>query len=312
MSRKAVLSTVLLSALISIAQLREAAALDFFHAEGRHLVSDTTGESFVFRGVNLTGLEFGAFFENPYTGTPGTDYFVPRTEDLDAIQQLGFNVVRLPFEWARLVPDEWAPGQALPMALEPAYLGIIEDVVAAAATRELQVVLEMHDFLKYWSGEGESPVCVDLSPDHQALLVHTWTLLANQFAGEQVVLGFDLMNEPVREEAGEPCSSCGWHAIVQAIVDAIRTVDQDHLIFVEDPNYSLASDWSVENGKIPFVSDSVSPPRIVYSPHVYFDLDNDSRYDDPGEETGPVGAWQHYVRFPESWQQLYAVAQDRQ
>ena len=53
---------------------REVAAtsLQYFHTAGRDIVSDTTGEKFVFRGVNLNGLEFGAFFDNPYPGVEGT------------------------------------------------------------------------------------------------------------------------------------------------------------------------------------------------------------------------------------------------
>lgn len=37
----------------------------FFHAQGRHLLSDTSGEKVFFRGVNLSGLEFGSFFDHP-------------------------------------------------------------------------------------------------------------------------------------------------------------------------------------------------------------------------------------------------------
>jgi hypothetical protein len=127
-------------------------------------------------------------------------------------------------------------------------------------------------------------------------LAQTWRLLAAHFAGNPAVLGYDLMNEPVRNEPGEVCGSCNWHSIAQALVKAIRAVDGNHLIFVEGPNYSLASHWPVENGPTPFISDQVSPVRIVYSPHVFLDADNDSVYDGPGEAQGPASDWRHYVR----------------
>jgi hypothetical protein len=79
------------------------------------------------------------------------------------------------------------------------------------------------------------------------------------------------------------------------VVDSIRRVDSNHIVFVEGPNFSLASNWPVENPE-PFIADPISPPRIVYSPHVYFDLDNDSRYDGPGEEAGPGSPWAQDVR----------------
>jgi aryl-phospho-beta-D-glucosidase BglC (GH1 family) len=123
----------------------------FYHVEGRHIVADATGEKVVFRGVNLSGLEFGARAANPYPGVLGTNYFLPRPRDLDAVKAMGMNVVRLPFEWARLVPG-WSESHPLPGSLDAAYLALLESVIREAASRQLYVILDMHDFLKYWSG----------------------------------------------------------------------------------------------------------------------------------------------------------------
>jgi len=265
----------------------------FFHAEGRHIVSDSTGEKVVFRGVNLNGLEFGSFFDHPYPGVLGTNYFAPRAEDFTAVKGVGFNVVRLPFEWARLVPG-WQPGDPLPVDLDPEYRELLDAAVSHARFARVYVILDMHHFLKYWSGQG-SQQCVDGSPAHQELLVRTWQLLADHYRDEPVVLGFDLVNEPVRREDTEPCGSCGWHGLAARLVAAVRERDPNHLLFVEGPNYSLASDWQIENPR-PFVTDAVVPPRIVYSPHVFFDFDNDSLYDRPGEDAGPLDPWEYYVR----------------
>jgi len=266
----------------------------FFHAEGRGLVADGTGQKTTFRGVNLTGLDYGAFFDFPYPGVEGEDYSKPWTKELFAVAEAGQSVVRLPLEWARLVPG-WSPGDPLPASLDPDELTMIDDVVNKAGRQGLYVILDMHDFLKYWSGQS-AQVCVNESQNHQEMLAETWQLLAAHYAANPVVLGYDLMNEPVRyEPPEETCGSSNWHEIAQDVVDAIRTVDENHLIFVEGPNYSLANHWPVDN-PAPFIVDSVTPPRIVYSPHVYFDHDNDSEYDQAGEDTGPVGGWQYYVR----------------
>jgi endoglucanase len=268
----------------------------FFHASGRRLVSDASGEPFTFRGVNLNGLEFGTFFDNEYPGRLGTGYFRPRRTDFARLQRLGFNVVRAPFEWARLVPG-WRTGDPLPTHLDPAYVALLDRVVERAAAHGLYVVLDLHDFFKYWSGESDQ-VCIDESAAHQELLAHTWKLLAEHFRDVPSVLAYDIVNEPVRREPakGESCGSCNWHAVAQAIVTAIRTVDANHLILVEGRNYSLASDWPVENGRTPFVADTEDPPRIAYSPHIFFDFENSSRYAAVGEGVGPIGPWRHYVR----------------
>ena len=281
----------------------------FFHTEGRDIVADSTGDKVAFRGVNLNGLEFGTLFNNrpanPYPGVLGTHYFQPRREDFVAVKNYGFNLVRVPFEWARLVPG-WQP-PTLPTALNQDYLGLLDQVVNLAAEQQIYVVLDMHDFLKYWCGPAcptKLQECVDdTDPTHpyQRLLERTWKLLAAHFRENRAVLGYDIMNEPERFGQGA-CRSDNWHAIAQAVVEAIRTEDTKHLIFVEGLNFSLASHWPVENGKQPFIVDRVNsmvpvtPPRIVYSPHVFFDFNNFSLYNDPNEQTGPIGQWQYYVR----------------
>jgi endoglucanase len=270
----------------------------FFHADGRDLVADAepstacANQRAVFRGVNTTGLEFGAFFNHPYPGVHGVTYVSPRAADLQVLGELGFNVIRLPFEWARLITG-WRPGDPLPDALDAAYLARIDEVIVLAAARQLYVVLDMHDFLKYWSGPS-AQACVDGSADHQVLLARTWRLLARHFADSRTVLGYDLMNEPVRSGGAEACGSHNWHQIAQELLTAIRSVDANHLIIVEGPNYSLASRWPTEN-PVPFVTDSLSPGRVVYSPHVYFDAGDDS-IPDPDETDGPLPRWTYYLR----------------
>jgi len=259
-----------------------------FHAEGCDIVRDSSGEKTVFRGVNVTGLEYGSFFAYPYTGVLGTDYFQPREADFVELQNHGFNVVRVPFEWARLVPG-WNPGDPLPVGLQAGYLGVLDEVVEMAGEHGLYVILDMHDFLKYWSGESEEED-VDGSPAHQYLLDYTWRLLAAHFAGNPTVLGYDLMNEPIHESVASD-----WHVISQRLVETIRQEDPYHLVFVEGPNYSLASNWPVENDA-PWITDTVDPSRVVYSPHVYFDYANDSQYASPGEDVGPADHWEYYVR----------------
>lgn len=273
----------------------------FFHTEGRDIVADLTGDKVILRGVNLNGLEFGTFFDRPYTGIEGTDFFRPRPEDFAQVKAFGSNVIRVPFEWARLVRG-WRPFDPLPIELDEVYLGLLDDAVGMAASEQLYVILDMHDFLKYWSGES-AQVCVECSPGHQELLRQTWKLLAEHYRDNTAVIGYDIQNEPVRQTDGqnppdgqpEVCSSCEWHLIAQSVVNAIREVDSNHLIFVEGPNFSLASDWPNEN-RAPFVRDLVTPSRIVYSPHVYFDFDNNSIYNDTNEASEPKGQWEFYVR----------------
>ncbi|MEI7902247.1 MAG: glycoside hydrolase family 5 protein [bacterium] len=261
----------------------------FFHAEGRHLVADSNGARCFFRGVNLPGMEYGAFFEHSYPGTLGTDYFQPAADDLRQVAAWRLDCVRIPFEWGRLVPA-WQPGDAV--ELDTSYHALLDEVIRRASEEQLYIVLDMHDFLKYWSGQNQQ-VFVDSQPAYQTLLADTWRLLAASFATNTAVLGYEIMNEPVRYDGPGTGSDSNWHAIAQAVVDAIRTVDTNHLILVDGRNYSLPGIWQRDNGTNAFVRDIVSPPRIAYCPHVYFDVDGDSKYEEGG---APVTNWYAYVR----------------
>lgn len=287
--------------------LKKLTSSEFFHTEGWRIVGDTAGQSVVLRCVNLTGLEFGSRFSHPYPGELGTNYFKPRPEDFQAVSDAGLNCVRLPFEWARLVPN-WQIGDPSPQSLNQEYLDLLDQMAGLAAQTDLRLILDMHSFFKYWSGMGQEQ-CVDDPADadrnqYLALLADTWRLLAAHFGDDPAILGYDIMNEPARLDPAvmERCRSCKWDEAAQSVIEAIRDVDSNHLVFVEGKNFSLASNWPVENGAAAFLSDRNShgsftqPPRLVYSPHVYFDLKNGSKYDQPGELAAPLGAWQDYMR----------------
>ncbi len=286
---------------------------DYFHAQGRHIVADSSKEPMLFRCLNLGGLEFGSFMRNDYPGVEGTNYFLPRPQDFFKAAQAGMNCVRIPFEWSRLVPG-WHPGRELPSSLAQEYVEHLDQTIARAAGQGLQVVLDAHSFLKYWPGKNQL-ACLDDPNDPQEtvyrrLFARVWKLIALRYRSQPAVLGYDLMNEPVRHTLGSPdpnkvelCQSCNWHEIAQEAIEAIRDVDRRHLIFVEGRNFALASHWTLENGFDAFVIDrdsqgkKIEPPRLVYSPHLYFDLANKSKYlDERGERKGPIGPWKEYLR----------------
>ena len=261
-----------------------------FHTEGRDIVADAAGDKCVFRGVSLAGLEYGQFSSNAYPGVLSVDYFQPQSNDLHQVRSWGFNVVRIPFEWGRLVPS-YLPGN--PVSLQPSYLATIAQILRWAEDEHLYVILDMHDYLKYWPGYNALE-CVDSSPPHQIFLAETWRQLAAFFATNRTLLGYEIMNEPVRAEAGSgSCSDSNWHAIAQQTINSIRLVDTKHIIFIDGRDYSLPGVWQRENGTNAFVHDPLTPPRLVYSPHVYYDLKGESHY---SEGNVPVSPWQYYIR----------------
>jgi hypothetical protein len=72
-----------------------------------------------FRGVNLSGAEFGG---SHLPGNEGTDYTWPTTDEVDYFMSKGMNTFRVNFLWERLQPTANGP-------LAPAYAAKLESLV---------------------------------------------------------------------------------------------------------------------------------------------------------------------------------------
>ena len=70
-------------------------------------------------------------------------------------------------------------------------------------------------------------------PENPKRLCALWTEIAKRYADEPVILGYGLVNEPVVAAASGEESLALWQSVAQMLTDGIRTVDQNHMIFVE-------------------------------------------------------------------------------
>ena len=96
-------------------------------------------------------------------------------------------------------------------------------------------------------------------PDYQERLTNFWRAIAERYKDEPTIVGFDLINEPtVRLDPGATSNyDCNgtkylsyfdhYSDIIQSIVDAIREVDRNHIIFAErlwiDPGSDCNNCW---------------------------------------------------------------------
>jgi len=62
--------------------------------------------------------------------------------------------------------------------------------------------------------------------ENQNRLVALWKAIADRYKGEDRIAGFGPVNEPV-----PPQSMTQWSVLAQKLVDGIREVDKNHLIF---------------------------------------------------------------------------------
>lgn len=223
-------------------------------------------------GANIAGGDFAG--SGAYPGTLGTDYWYPRSNDIDLAKAIGIELVRVPFKWDRIQHDTegvldatlWAPD-----------LTALDASVAALEARGTRIILDMHNYggrsltvagvrTAYKVGAPELPV---------SEFGRVWKLIADHYKDRPSIWGYDLMNEPVG------VSTADWVTFTQVAVNAIREVDLKTAIILEGaPGYNKASAWLTTGAPLLTVTDPAN--NLIYSAHCYTDRDQS-------------GTWSHGV-----------------
>lgn len=260
-------------------------AQHFLSVDGQNIVNEA-GEPVLLRGMGLGGwmvqegymmqtsgfagpqYEIRAMIED-LIGVENTDAWYDawlhnhvQKSDIDSLKAWGFNSVRLPMHynlWTLPIEDE-------PVAGENTWIDtgfeLTDSLVAWCAANEMYVILDLHAAP---GGQGYAQEISDYNPakpslwesiDNKNKMVALWKRIAEHYVGEQWVAGYDLLNEP---NWNLPNGSA-LRSLYMQCTDSIRTVDPDHIIFIEG-NW-FANDFT-----------GLTPPwddQLVYSPHKYW------------------------------------------
>ncbi|MET4639182.1 cellulase family glycosylhydrolase [Mycetocola sp. 2940] len=234
----------------------------FVHASDARLV-DGSGREILLRGVGLgnwmlpegymwkfsTGAESPREIEALSTrllGEEGArrfwqsfyDGFVTEA-DIRRIAESGFDHVRLPINARLIQAPDGTP-------LESGY-AMIDRLIAWCRTHKLWVLLDLHG-----APGGQTGTNIDDSPrnmpelfmdeNYRALTLRLWRDLAGRYAAETVVLGYDLLNEPLPNE-WQDIYATELVELYQELTRVIREVDDRHLIVYEGSHW--ATNWSI-------------------------------------------------------------------
>lgn len=203
-------------------------------------------------GVNLAGANFG---EGP--AKHGTTHIYPTTETLDYFQNLGVNIIRLPFQWERLQPTLSGP-------LDPTELALLDDTVRRTTARGMKIIIDPHNFAKFKEVMiGSGNVTIEDFADF-------WKRVAKLYANDPDVI-FLLTNEPDRIDPKL------WWKAANAGIAAIRSAGAGNLIMVPGNLWTGAVHWfddqdGVTNAELALgVEDPLS--HYVFDIHQYMDSD---------------------------------------
>lgn len=253
----------------------------FLHVQGREIV-DGNGQPVHLRGVNMHTYYYS------YLWDANAPWDYATQADVQYLATLGVTAIRLGFHWRYF-------DTSLGFDLLDAYLDWCEQA-------GIYVILDMHvappedDILegKIWDDPAAQQQFLDL-----------WTAIAARYADRTIVAGYDIYNEPAPPDAAQ------WWDLADRARAAIRAVDANHILFVEnpliedgafqliaDPNAAYSfHDYSplvVSHAAADWVGDSPVPADYVYPGTVLMDTAWAASSDDAAEFTGQSSDWRYW------------------
>lgn len=212
--------------------------LPWIRVDGDRLV-DATGTVVTLAGVGLGGW---LNMENFITGYPGTesqqrqalraalgdegyqrffarfltDFFA--AEDAGYLASLGFNSVRVPFNYRHFEDDD------RPFVLKPEGFHWLDRVVEQCADAGLYTILDLHAVPGHqnqnWHSDNPTHWAHFWTHRHfQDRVVHLWEAIADRYRDNPAVAGYNPVNEPA-DPSGEVIGP-----FYERLVGAIRQVD---------------------------------------------------------------------------------------
>lgn len=243
----------------------------FLTTQGTKLV-DRDGKIVILRGFGLGGW---MNMENFITGYPANEtaqrqviydvlgeekyelfferfleYFFTE-DDAKFIQSLGLNLLRLPVNYRHFEDD------MNPFVIKESGFKHLDRVINLCAKHEIYTIIDLHALPGYQNQawHSDNPTHKAFFWDHkhfQDRVVNLWETFARRYKDNPWVAGYNPINEPA-----DP-SEQRIMPYYQRIVEAIRAVDPDHIIFLEGNCYSR--DFHMFGEPL---------PNIVYTNHDY-------------------------------------------
>lgn len=261
----------------------------FLRRENRDIV-DGSGQPVLLRGMGLGGwmlqegymMQTAAFAPTQHAlkekirtliGQAGMQAFYDawlanhcRKIDVDSMAAWGFNSVRLPMHYNLFTfPVEEEPVSGENTWLETGF-ELTDDLLSWCADNQMYLILDLHAAP---GGQGKDAAISDYddskpslweSPANRAKTVALWRKLAERYADEPWIGGYDLINETNWELPGNTLLK----QLYLDITAAIREVDANHMIIIEG-NW-FANDFT-----------GLTPPwddNMIYSFHKYWNYNN--------------------------------------
>lgn len=229
----------------------------FITADGR-ILKDENGRQYI-----IKGMAFGnKVWDNPAEPPVNKHH---TEESYEELADLGFNSVRFYLNYSLFEND------ASPYKYKESGFKWLDQNIEWAEKYGIRLVLNMHYPQGGYQSQGNGDE-LWTDTENQNRLIALWTEIARRYSDNPSVLGYGIVNEPVvsAKDYEDPLEK--WRELAQDITDSIRTVDDNHLIFVE--RMCAAEDtatgnlqWENFNNDNNFIK--INGDDIVYEFHYY-------------------------------------------
>ena len=168
-----------------------------------------------------------------------------READVRMLAEMGFNSIRLPMHYNLFtLPIEEEPVRGENTWIEEGF-ELVDSVLTWCRKYQIYLILDMHGAP---GGQGKDTNISDYDPsklslwesdDNMDKLEALWVRLAERYADEPYIAGYDLINEPNWAFEGDNANGCDecnntiiWN-YYKRLVKAVRQVDKNHMLILE-------------------------------------------------------------------------------
>ena len=182
--------------------------------------------------------------------------------DIAYIKQTGANTIRLPFNYKLFTREDYMGKND-----ETEGFKQMDKVIDWCRKYDLHLILDMHDCPGGQTGDnidnGHGYPWLFESEASQQLFCQIWQKIASRYKDEPVILGYELMNEPIAtmfSDSLRAALNAKLEPLYKRATKAIREVDLNHIILLGgaqwNGNFEPFIDWKFDN-------------KIMYTCHRY-------------------------------------------
>lgn len=254
----------------------------FMHVNGPDIIAPD-GSKFFIKGTNLgnwlnpEGYMFGfrktnsaRMINDMFCEMVGPDFtaefwkmfkdnYVTRA-DIEFLASVGVNTLRIPFHYKLFTDEDY-------MGLSSGQDGFkrLDDAIGWCRESGIYVILDMHDAPGGQTGDNIDdsygyPWLLE-SEASQQLFCDIWKKIAEYYRNEPVILGYDLINEPIAPYFNNMDElNAKLEPLHKRVTAVIREVDPNHIIMLGAPQW---------NGNFEPFSDMTFDDNMMYTCHRY-------------------------------------------